>query len=304
MSKALDRLTLLETFVRIAEAGSISAAARDLGVAQPSASRQLAQLETRLQTQLIRRNTHSLTLTEAGTELLADARELIGGWETLEEKHVGGDGRIEGRLKIVAPVALGQSALARIAGRFQRNHPAVQLNWQLEDRPIRFAEVGCDLWIKVGDVPDDRLVVRRLGAVERLLVASRVLVTKPLRNGTPQDVRHLPLIALEPFEGERIPLRRRGGRSTTLAPSVRMRTNNIFAVREYALDGVGMAVLPRWFVAAELAAGRLVDVLPQWRAMSLALHVAYLPATRQPLRLRAFLDRLEEEVPKIDGVMS
>ncbi|MEO0352958.1 MAG: LysR family transcriptional regulator [Cyanobacteria bacterium P01_A01_bin.15] len=81
MSKSLDRLTLLDTFVRIADAGSISAAARDLGLSQPSASRQLAELESRFKTQLMRRTTHDLSLSAAGAELLADARQLLDQWE-------------------------------------------------------------------------------------------------------------------------------------------------------------------------------------------------------------------------------
>ena len=88
MSKSLDRLSLLQTFVRIADAGSISAAARDLGLSQPSVSRQLAELESRFKAQLMRRTTHDLSLTTAGAELLADARRLLDEWEALEEKHL------------------------------------------------------------------------------------------------------------------------------------------------------------------------------------------------------------------------
>lgn len=304
MSKPLDRITLLETFVRIADAGSISAAARDLGLSQPSVSRQLAELESRLKTQLMRRTTHSLALTDAGAELLADARRLIEDWEALQEKHLAGDGLVVGSLKVVAPVALGQLHLARIAFRFQQTHPGVTVTWLLEDRPIRFAEVGCDCWVKIGHVPDETLVVRSLGTVERMLVAAPSLIAE---HGSPRDPKaaeRIPLAALEPFEGGKIPLIHQNKRRTTIRPPVPMQTNNMFALKEAALMGLGAAVMPRWFVASELGSGALVDVLPTWRAPSLDVQVAYLPGRYQTLRLSSFLAVLREQIPCIDGVES
>ena len=302
MSQPLDRITLLETFVRIADAGSISAAARDLGISQPSASRQLAELESRLKSQLMRRNTHSLALTDSGAELLADARQLIDSWETLQEKHVAGGEAISGNLKVVAPVALGQLHLARIAWQFQQDHPAVTINWQLEDDPIRFAEAGCDCWVKVGTVPDETLVVRTLGAVERLLVASPALIAQNGKARNPGAAERYPLAALEPFEGGKIPLTHRDKRRATITPPVRVRTNNIFALKEASLMSLGMAVMPRWFVESELRAGSLVDMLPTWRAPSLRIQVAYLSGRHQTLRLRAFLTTLREQLPAIRGI--
>ncbi|MEO0887430.1 MAG: LysR family transcriptional regulator, partial [Cyanobacteria bacterium J06648_10] len=142
MSKSLDRLTLLETFIRIADAGSISAAARDLGLSQPSVSRQLAELESRFKAQLMRRTTHELSLTEAGAQLLSDARQLLDDWEALEEKHLDSGETLRGRLRVVAPVALGQLHLIDIALQFQQQHPLISLSWQLQDDDIRFAEAG------------------------------------------------------------------------------------------------------------------------------------------------------------------
>ncbi len=125
MSKSLDRLALLTTFARIAERGSISAAARDLGFSQASASRQLAELERRLGVQLIQRTTHRLALTQSGADCLSDARGLLDGWEALVERFAGEDSAVRGGLKIVAPIALGQRHLAEAALRFQQAHPAV-----------------------------------------------------------------------------------------------------------------------------------------------------------------------------------
>jgi DNA-binding transcriptional LysR family regulator len=288
--------------VRIADAGSISAAARDLGISQPSASRQLAELEARLNTQLLRRSTHSLALTDAGADLLADARQLLDSWEALEEKHLPGEQQIRGKLKVVAPVALGQRHLARIAWEFQKAHPGVSITWLLEDNTIRFAEVGCDCWVKVGPVPDDTLVVRRLGSVSRLLVAAPEFIDEHGRPGTPSRAERLPVVALEPYEGGRIPLLQGAKRQTVIQPPLRMQTNNIFALKEAALMGLGMAVLPHWFIAEELKRGLLVDLLPKWRAPSLDIQVAYLSGRYQTQRLRCFIEVLKQRVPMIEGI--
>ena len=301
MSKSLDRITLLDTFARIADAGSISAAARGLGLSQPSVSRQLADLESRLKTQLIRRNTHSLALTDAGIELLADARQILDGWEALAEKHLSAETEIQGKLKVVAPVALGQQHLVRIACEFQAKHPGVSISWELEDHPIRFAETGCDCWIKVGPVLDDSLIVRRLGSVERLLVGSNRFVQQYKIPKTPKAAERLPLIALDPFEGSRVALSK-NNRSAEIAPHVSMRTNNIVAMKEAASLGLGMAVLPRWFITDELRSKDLIDLLPGWTAPSLDVHLAYLPGRHQPLRLRTFIELIEDAVPKLAGI--
>lgn len=303
MTRSADRLTLLTTFARIAERGSISAAARDLGLSQASASRQLADLERRLGVQLIQRSTHALSLTEAGNDCLGEARALLDGWESLAERYASETSDVRGKLKIVAPVALGQRDLAEAALRFQATHPSVTITWLLDDAPIRFAEIGCDLWIKVGRVPDDSLVVRPLGSVERLVVAAPELLNGR-RMKEPGDLDDLPCAALEPFEGGAIPLESRNGRRQTIRAQVALTTNNIFAAHKAACLGIGYAVMPRWFIADDLAAGRLVDVLPRWRAPALTINAAYLPARRQTKRLRLFVEHVSAAIGAMPGVRS
>lgn len=302
MSKSLDRLALLDTFVRISDRGSISAAARDLGMSQASASRQLKELEERFGTELIRRTTHSLALTQAGQGLLQDAREILSSWEALEEKHTEEEQSVRGPLKVIAPVALGQMYLADVALGFQMRNPNVALTWELDDQAIRFAEVGCDCWIKIGPVPDETLIVRKLGSVERMVVANPDL----LKDGnfeTPDRLSHLPFVALTPFEGQRVSLQAQNNQSAEVDTQIKVFTNNIFAVHRAVLKGVGAAVLPRWFVEDDLNAHRLVDVCPDWRAAQLDINAAYLPARHQPKRLSLFLSDLEAETKRIPGIL-
>jgi len=302
MSKSLDRLTLLETFIRIADAGNISAAARDLGLSQPSVSRQLAELESRFNAQLMQRTTHSLALTAAGAELLADARRLIDEWEAMEEKHLEAKTAPKGKLNVIAPVALGQLDLLDIAMRFQQRYPLIQLSWQLRDGNIRFAEEGCDCWIKIGSVSDTSLAVEPLGQVERLVVAAPQLFESQPLPKTPQALEQLSFVTLSPFEGDRIPLSSAKGKQKLITPSARLVTNSIMALRKATLAGLGPAVMPRWFIEEDLQQQRLVDVLPQWRAPKLTIYVASLPGRYRPQRLTAFLEALRAEVPQIPGI--
>ena len=301
MSKSLDRLTLLATFVRIADAGSISAAARDLGLSQPSASRQLAELESRFGTQLMRRTTHDLSLTTVGAELLADARQLLDQWETLQEKYLETETALRGQLKVVAPIALGQLHLLDTVLRFQQRYPLIDLSWQLQDGTIRFAEVGCDCWIKIGAIEDSSLLIEPLGQVERLVVAAPGLLTPQNTPKTPKDLENLPFVTLAPFEGGRIPLTN-SQKQRVISPSARMITNSITALHKATLAGLGAAVMPRWFIEDDLIQQRLIDLLPRWRAPRLTIYVASLPGRHRPRRLQAFLDVLKAEIPKIPGI--
>ena len=300
MSKSIDRLTLLETFARIAERGSISAAARDLGMSQASASRQLKELETRLGAHLVRRTTHSLLLTQAGQACLADARGLLQSWEAMQERHMGDPSVLTGKLKVVAPVGLGQRHLSGALVKFHDAHPGVDVTWHLQDDTLNFIESGCDLWMKIGPVPDDRLIARGLGKVERLVVAAPHLVAG---EPTPKAVATGPWIALSPFEANHIPLANTRGRQTTIDTHPTLTTNNLFAAYEAAKKGVGFAVMPRWFVEEDLNTGTLIDNLPAWRAAPRTLYAAYLPHDRQSLRLQAMIDHMETAVAKTAGIL-
>ncbi len=301
MSKSLDRLTLLTTFTRIAERGSISAAARDLGLSQASASRQLADLEARLGSDLVRRTTHTLSLTAAGKACLADAKTLLAGWDQFEETHKTDRGKVEGALKVFAPVALGQTRMATAAVSFQAQYPGVALTWLLDDDEIRFAEMGADLWIRVGKPKDDTLIARPIGDIERLLVAAPSLLAEQFPE-RPESVCDIPCVSLSAFEGTTIGLTARDGERATVKAQASLTTNNIFSARLAARNGLGFAVMPRWFVEEDLANGTLVDLLPDWRAPSLKLNAAYLPSKWQPKRLKLFIDHMAAAVEKIHGI--
>ena len=285
-----DRLSLLATFVRTAERGSLTAAARDLGTSQPSVTRQLNELERRLAVQLMHRTTHGLALTEDGRALLADARAMLAAWDGIEERAAPSED-VSGSIRVVAPIALGQRHLIEGVLAFQRDHPDVSIVWHLTDRPIRFDEEGCDCWFRVGPVPDDTLVVRTLGLVERMVVA-----TPAYANHIGSDLAALPWITLTPYEGERVRLWDEGGAEHTVEAVSRMATNNIFAQWQAVMDGMGLAVMPRWFIEPELGEGRVVDMAPTLRAERLPINIATSSTRARPNRVDLFIEAMSEWV--------
>jgi len=291
MAKSLDRLTLLETFARIAERGSISAAALDLGLSQASASRHLQDLESRLGAVLIRRTTHTLKLTDAGKSVLRDTRPLLQSWDALTES-VSDNDRIAGTLRVVAPLALGQSHLAAIASDFLRRHPDVHLVWELSDEPINVAERGCDVWLRIGPVPDDRLIVRPLATVTRSYVATPELASQP----------NPPLAALAPYEGNRFELRDADGGTRSVKSNASFITNTLGTLATVIRSGTAAGILPDWEIAEDLRTGKLTHVVPEFSAPSLNLSACYLPAARQPKRLTAFLSSVAEGLGQVPGI--
>ncbi len=280
-----DRIGLLETFIRVAERGSLSAAARDLGVTQPSISRQFAALEQMMGTVLAHRTTHKLTLTSEGTALLAQARGLVAQWRELEESNRAGSD-LRGDIRAFAPTALGQGVLIKAATQFLIDHSGVSIDWRLTDRPIRFAEEGCDCWFRVGHVPDQSLVVREIGSIERLVVGHPETPNRSLED--------LPWVSLGPYEGERIALFDENGTERAFSVGPRLTVDNIFASLEAVRQGLGIAILPHWLVKDLLKSGELVAPAPEWRAASLPLRVALPPGTRRPDRLSRFVESMTD----------
>ncbi len=293
MNRSFDRLALLDTFIRIAERGSLSAAARDLGTTQPSISRQLTALERMMNTVLAHRTTHDLTLTSDGRALLTDARRLVGEWELLLDGNQAGDD-LRGEIRVVAPIALGQTLLAKAAARFLAAHPSVSLDWRLTDEPIRFGEEGCDCWFRVGDVPDQSLVVRQLAMAERVVVAA-----PSIDLATSTRLEDLPWLSLGPYEADDITLFDHHHNPTSFNISPRLRSNNIVSVLEAVLAGVGAAIMPHWLVADHLKKGSLIAAAPDHRASPLPINLALTAGARRPSRVDAFAKAIGSELERL-----
>lgn len=295
-----DRIALLQTFVRIVEAGSLSAAARLLQTTQPTVSRRLRALEDALGVQLLQRSTHAMRLTADGERCHARARVLLAEWAAFDADLRGGGAEPEGLLRVAVPHAFGQDRfIAPLAG-FLRAWPRVTVEWLLVDDVRDSLARGIDCAIQVGQPLDPAVVAIRLAAVQRVLVASPALLA---RHGVPQDpqaLAALPWLALKTFYRDEIELSHavtREVRSVRFTP--RMSTDSLYALRSAALQGLGMGACSRWLVADDVAQGTLVHVVPHWQPAPLPIWITYPQAPHYPSRLQRFVDVMRQAVPGI-----
>lgn len=290
MTGKSDRLALMETFVRIVEAGSLSAAAIQLGTSQPTVSRRLRTLESSLGVRLLQRTTHAIQLTEAGQRYVARAKELLGEWQGFEAELRGDDDVPKGVLRVVAPHAFGQQQLVGPVLEYLRRYPGMTVEWRLHDGPVRLVEDGIDCIIRVGVPKGESMVVRKIFEVTRIVVAAPSVVPRERAFTRPAPLASLPWLALGSYYRNTVRLESDGGATTSLHIQPRFVTDSLFALRHAVCRGLGVAVMSEWIVADDVAAGRLVHLVPRWRAQPLPVYVGYPQARFYPAKLRRFVE--------------
>jgi DNA-binding transcriptional LysR family regulator len=294
----LEDLKQIRAFVQVAESGSISAASRVLGISQPTVSRQIQALERAVKMPLIQRDTHAMSLTEAGRVLLPDARRLLVTAERARQKLLAERNTLQGHLRIVSVVDIGQWIVSRTLASFQSLHPQITAELHLINRPLKFIEEGFDCGFLVGEPVDKSLVMRRIAALPRVLAAAPALLE---RYGPPSDVGDLPQLPWIGLVQPHFDLRSRlvlgVGREVAVRPALLLDT--VTAQREAVLAGAGFSLLPLRLVDEDLASGRLVRLLPGVEMPSIDLFAGYAAGRHITGRLRAFLDFALEEIPRL-----
>jgi len=284
---------LVETFVRIVDAGSLSAAARALATTQPTISRRLKALEKSLGVRLLQRSTHAMKLTDDGMRCYTRAKELIAGWQEFESEIRGAGEEPVGLLRVIAPHAFGQQQLVAPLAEYLQRYPKMAVDWTLHDRTPDFIAEGIDCAIQVGDIDDQNVVAIRLAEVPRIVVATPALAARLPADQTPADLARLPWLAMRPYYRNEVALTSMaGGGDARFAIAPRMSTDSLYALRTAALMGVGAAIASSWLVGDDLAQGRLVHLAPPWRAAPLPVWLVYPQARFYPARLRRFLDTI------------
>ena len=298
-----DRMMLVETFVRIVDAGSLSAAARLLGTTQPTISRRLKTFEKSLGVRLIQRSTHAMKLTDDGMRCYTRAKELIAGWQEFESEIRGAGEEPVGLLRVIAPHAFGQQQLVAPLAEYLKRYPKMSVDWTLHDRTPDFIAEGIDCAIQVGDVLDPSMVAIRLGEVPRIVVAAPGMLDGGAVPPDPDMLRDLPWIAVSTFYRDEVELTHaESGAALRFPIRPRLYTDNLYAMRSAALLGVGAAIGSSWAVREEIAAGRLVQLAPAWHAAPLPIWLIYPPARFYPARLRRFIDMMRVAVPQAFGI--
>lgn len=299
----LDRLDLMDTFVRIVEAGSLSSAAQQLGTSQPTVSRRLQQLERLLGLRLIQRSTHAMRLTQEGERCYQHAQSLLTQWQAVEADLRGAQSEPRGHLRVVVPTVFGQQQLIAPLMTFLNRCPGVTVEWLLQDRTPDFSAEGVDCALRIGEVEEPGVVAIRLGELPRIVVAAPSLLGDRPVPQDPDELASLPWLALSIFYRQDVVLQHvELGTVRRFAIQPRLSTDHLQALCHAALAGLGVGIASAWAVADALAQGRLVQLAPQWSASTLPISLVMPPGRFQPSRLRAFVDVMRQEVPHMTGV--
>jgi len=305
LPQSTDRLALLQTWVRIVEAGSLSAAAQQLGTTQPTVSRRLQLLERQLGLRLLQRSTHAMKVTEDGQRCYEHAKALLERWDAIESDLRGVQDAPRGLLRVLAPTVFGQQQLMPPLVEYLRRYPEASVEWRLQDRLPDFISEGIDCAVRIGPVDEPGVVAIRLAELPRIVVAAPGLWGDGPPPETPQALARLPWLALSTFYRDEVTLYPCGaGEAQRFAIQPRLSTDHLHALCQAALAGLGVGIASTWAVADALDQGRLVQLAPQWRAPPLPISLVHPPGRWQPARLRAFIALMREHLPRVPGVQA
>jgi len=282
----------LEVFVRVIAAGSMSTAARDLGLSPAVVSKRIKRLEDKLGTRLLQRTTRQISLTEAGQGFHERVLTVLGGLEEAEAFASGRSSAGNGTLKISASTSFGRMHVAPHLKPFMEAHPDLAIHLVLSDEFTDIVGGGFDLAIRIAELNDSSLVARRLAPVRRVLCAAPSYLAA---HGTPETLDDLKKHRCLPAHNhDSWRLEGRTG-PVTLRPEGMLITNSSEVLREAVIAGLGIALRSTWDVGAELKTGKLVQVLPQYESSrNVALSAVYPSRQFLPAKVRLFIDYLAE----------
>lgn len=279
-------------FATVVESGSLSAAARSLGMSPAMVSKRLARLEAKLGVRLAHRTTRALTLTESGAAFHAEIVDILAQLRAAEARLIGARDVPAGRLRVTAPTSFGRLHLAPHLDRFLRAYPEVRLEVELSDGFTDIIAERVDVAIRITAAPDPRLVAQRLATSQRILCAAPAYLAE---FGEPRSVAELGGHRLLAAEGQLPWLVKSGGRRLAVQGISHVRTNSSEIVRELALGGVGIALRSLWDVAGLLEEGQLVRVLPEVDGSDdVAIYAMHAPAPALTAAAARFVEHMRD----------
>lgn len=288
-------LESLETFATAVRTGSFAAAARVLGLTPAMVGRRIQALETSYGARLIERTTRAQRLTESGEAFLARAEAVLDAARELDDSMRSTPGLLEGRIRMTGPATLGVFSLAAIAARFQAAHPGVTVEMALSDRRMDLVSEGFDFAVRVGELQNSAMIARQVGTYRLVLCATPAFLAA---HGTPASPADLTaarcLLNLNMSPRNRWPFSRQGQREVAEV-SGGLQIDNGEALRAALLADAGIAYMPTELVAADLAAGRVVHLLPDWETMTLPIQLVH-PSRRVTRRVAALMESIANEL--------
>jgi len=293
----MENLTDIAVFVQVVESGSFTAASDRLGLSRSVVSKYITRLEDRLGVRLMNRTTRRLSLTEAGQTFFTGSQRGLQEIETAETEVSRLQETPRGKLRLNAPMSFGILHIAPALPDFLRRYPDLSVDMSLDDRQVDLVEEGFDLAIRIAELPDSSLVARRLGPCRHVVCASPNYLELYGSPRTPDDLRKHNAITYryQASPGEwRLLSSEKHFVSIPVTGSIQM--NNSLAIREAVLCGAGITLIPTFLVGDDLKAGRLYEVLPEYRAQEISIYAVYPERRHLSPKVRAFVEFMKERL--------
>ena len=293
----MDRVTGIQLFIRVVETGSFSKASADLGITQPTATKHVAALETRLGARLLHRSTRGVTPTEVGAAYYDKCKLIARELEDADNLAALMQSRVQGSLRINTSVAFGRRVLTPLVLRFMQQHPGLHVELSFEDRHVNLVEQGVDVAVRMGRLADSSLGALTLGHNPWVLVGAPAYLAARGVPTAPTDLAgHAALIYSSVQGDERWSFTGADGTALSVAVKGPLRSNNLSALLSAARLGLGLAVLP-WYVAHEsVQAGAVQPLLTQWALPAQGVHAVYPSPRLVPAKVSGFATWLQGQL--------
>jgi LysR family transcriptional activator of dmlA len=291
----LDDLNELRTFQRVLACGSLSAAARDLGVGLAVVSKRLIALERRAGQRLINRTTRTLSATDEGLALLGHVDRVLEELAAAESRMTIGVEEPYGLLRVSSPISFGRIHLVPLVAELVERHPKLDVELRLDDRLVDLTNERIDVAVRIGQPRDSSAILRKIANSYRILVAAPAYLG---RHGEPKSIGDLDRHLCLRYDDRSSPWHLEGpdAEVVEIDPRTRLHANSGDAVQDWAIAGHGVMLKSEVDVAADIASGRLVHILRDWRSAPAPIY-ALLPSRRHtPSKTRAFVEALSAKL--------
>ncbi len=292
----MDRLQAMHVFVRVAELGSFSAVAHQLGVARSVVTRQIAALEAHLGVKLMVRSTRRLTLTSAGAAYLEKCRVILTLVEAAETGVAEERQTPRGTIRVSLPLSFGLKRVAPLLLQFARRYPEVRLDMDYSDRRVNLIEEAIDLSVRITGKLGANEVARRLGTIPMCVIASPDYLAEHGTPRHPSELAHHECLSYTMVGAQQTWIFEVEGGPVSFPIHARLHANNGEALIEAAVQGMGIALQPAFIAEAALVSGKVITLLDDFRSPELGIY-AMLTSNRQvPYRVKVLMDFLADQL--------
>ena len=297
----MDQLQAMRVFSKVVEAGGFARAAERLGLSASAVSRHVADLEAHLRVRLLNRTTRRFSLTESGQAFLERLQQLLADLDEAEQAATRSAVRPHGTIRLNAALAFGVVYLAPLLHRYLERFPEVRVDVTLGDRVVDLVEEGYDVALRIGELRQANLVARRLGSTRLVACAAPEYLRQRGTPTSPADLAGHDCLSYT-YASALGEWRFRDAAGHEHAPRVsgRLQSNNGNLLRDAALAGGGVVILPSFLVSDDLRAGRLTQVLPAWRTREFPISAVYASRKHLSAKVRSFVDFLAESFASIE----